>query len=65
MICQYKGHGHRRLAPRSAFDDRLVGVGLLNDSVVIHFDPCRIIHIAKVLDVSTANGSDNKTINGP
>jgi hypothetical protein len=26
MNRQYKGHGHHRLAPRSAFDDRLVGV---------------------------------------
>jgi hypothetical protein len=34
MIHQYKGHGHHRLAPRSVFDDRLVGVGLLKDSTV-------------------------------
>ena len=58
------GHGHRRLAPRSAFDDRLVGVGLLNDSTVIYFYPCRIIRIVTVLDVCTTNGAgDNKTIN--
>ena len=30
-------YGHRRLAPRSAFDDRLVGVGLLKDLAVIYF----------------------------
>jgi hypothetical protein len=59
-----QSHGHRRLAPRSAFDDHLVGVGLLNDLTVIHFDPCRIIRIATVLDICTTNGdSDNKTIN--
>jgi hypothetical protein len=29
MNRQYKGHGHHRLAPRSAFDDRLVGVRVL------------------------------------
>ena len=61
-----QSHGHYRLTPRSAFDDRLVGVGLLNDSAVIHFDPYRIIHIATVLDVCTTNGGgDNKIINGP
>jgi transposase-like protein len=37
MIRQYKGHGHHHLAPRSAFDDRLVSVGLLKDSVVTYF----------------------------
>ena len=61
-----RSHGHHRLAPRSAFDDHLVGVRLLNDSAVIHFDPCRIIRIATVLDVCTTNdGGDNKTINDP
>ena len=33
------GHGHRRVAVRSAHDDPLVGVRLLNDSVVIHYWP--------------------------
>ena len=32
-----QSHGHRRLAPRSAFDDHLVGVGSLKDSAVIYF----------------------------
>ena len=32
-----QSHGHHRLAPRSAFDDRLVSVGLLKDSAVIYF----------------------------
>jgi hypothetical protein len=61
-----QSHGHRRLAPQSTFDDRLVGVELLNDSAVIHFDSCRIIRIAMVLDICTTNGGgDNKTINNP
>ena len=61
-----QSHGHRRLAPQSTFDDRLVGVGSPNDSAVIHFDPYRIIRIATVLDVCTTNGGgDNKIINGP
>jgi hypothetical protein len=33
------GHGHRRVAVRSARDDPLVSVGLLNDSAVIHYWP--------------------------
>ena len=38
----------------------------LNDSVVIHFDPYRIIRIITVLDVCTTNGGgENKTINDP
>jgi hypothetical protein len=52
----FKVHGHRRLAVRSAFDDPLVHVGLLNDAAVIHFYPCRIIRIAAVLDVCFTNG---------
>jgi hypothetical protein len=44
----------------------LSGFGLLNDSPVIHFDPCRIIRIEMALDVCTTNGGgNNKTINGP
>ena len=31
------GNGHRHVAVRSARDDPLVGVGLLNDSVMIHY----------------------------
>ena len=57
MIHQYKGHGHRCLEPRSAFDDRLVGVGLLKDSAVIYFDPCLIIRIATVVITKTMNGA--------
>jgi hypothetical protein len=33
------GHGHRRVAVRSAHDDHLVGIRLLNDSAVIHYWP--------------------------
>ena len=33
------GHGHHHVAVRSAHDDPLVGVGLLNDSAVIHYWP--------------------------
>ena len=33
------GHGHRHVAVRSARDDPLVGVGLLNDLVAIHYWP--------------------------
>jgi hypothetical protein len=31
------GHGHRHFALPSARDDPLVGVGLLNDSTVMHY----------------------------
>jgi hypothetical protein len=37
MIRQYKGHGHRHLAAQFAFDDHLVGVGLLKDLAMIYF----------------------------
>jgi hypothetical protein len=33
------GHGHRRAAIRFAHDDHVVGVRLLNDSVVMHYWP--------------------------
>ena len=56
MNHQYKGHGHRLLAPRSTFDDRLVGVGLLNDSVVIFF--------WSLPHHTYSDGGDNKTMNG-
>jgi len=33
------GHGHRRIAVWSAYDDPLVGVGLQNNSAVMHYWP--------------------------
>jgi hypothetical protein len=43
------GHGHHCFTVPSTYDDPLVGVGLLNDSVVNIIDRCCIRRIVAVM----------------
>ena len=47
------GHGHRRVVVWSAYDDPLVGVGLLNNSAVMHYWP---------LSHQTKSGGDGRLL---
>jgi hypothetical protein len=63
------GLGHCRVAVWSVCDDTLVGVGLLNDSVVIHYWPLPHQRNSGSDSLSFTNGEwyggDDKITNGP